>query len=207
MSSRRLDKLDASRQQRLFDCAAQEFAAHGFDGASLNRILETSGMSKSSLYYYFEDKADLFTTLVERSIAILMREIGGLDLDALTTDNYWSTFVDLYGRGIEVTEKNAWLVRFGNMFYQLRSNPKNGSATNRLFQGARGWVEKIITRGQTLGVVRADIPLSLLVDTTMALLESLDRWVVAHWSDLGGEEKARLPDTHIELFRRLLSCQ
>lgn len=205
MSSRRFDKLDADRQQRLFDSAAQEFAAHGYDGASLNRILETSGMSKSSLYYYFEDKADLFTTLVERLLAFLLKEIGGLDPNTLSAETYWNTFEELYRRGIAVTEKNAWLIRFGGMFYQLRGNPKQGSATNRLFQAVRGWVEKLITHGQALGVVRSDLPLLLLVDTTMALLESLDRWVVAHWTDLSDEEKAQMPSVHIGLFRRLLS--
>lgn len=207
MSARRLEKLDADRQQRLFNSAAEEFTAHGFDGASLNRILEQSGISKSSLYYYFEDKADLFTTLVERSIAFLIKEMGGLDPETLTAQTFWSTFEDLYRRGIAVTDKNAWLIRFGGMFYQLRSNPKKGSATNRLFQSVRGWVEIILSRGRVLGVVRSDIPLSLLVDSTLALLESLDRWVVTHWNSLSDDEKARLPETHIDLFRRLLSAQ
>ena len=64
MSPRRLDKLDDERKKRLFESAAEEFADKGYDGASLNRILKQSGMGKSSLYYYFDDKADLFTTLI-----------------------------------------------------------------------------------------------------------------------------------------------
>src|SRR5215469_14575411 len=50
VSRRRFENLDADRQQRLFDSAAEEFGARGYDAASLNRILERSGMSKSSLY-------------------------------------------------------------------------------------------------------------------------------------------------------------
>ena len=202
--SRRLENLDPDRQRRLFDSAAQEFGAHGYDGASLNRILEKSGMSKSSLYYYFDDKADLFTTLIERSLTFLFKEIGGLDPDALTAGTYWSTFEALYRRSIAVVDRNAWLVRFGGMFYQLRGNPKEGSATGRLFRAVRGWVEVIIARGQTLGVVRTDLPRSLLIDCTMALVESLDRWVVTHWTALSEDEKGRMPHDHIQLFRRLL---
>jgi AcrR family transcriptional regulator len=202
---RRLDNLDAERQRRLFDSAAQEFAAHGYDGASLNRILEKSGMSKSSLYYYFDDKADLFTTMIERSLAVLFKEIGVFDADALTAETFWSTFEELYRRGVAILGKNSWLVRFGGMFYRLRNDPKEGSATGRLFEVARQWVSVIITRGQQLGVVRSDLPKSLLIDSTLALLESLDRWVVAHWQDLGDDMKAEMPGKHIELFRRLLS--
>jgi AcrR family transcriptional regulator len=207
MSRRRFENLDTERQRRLFDSAAKEFAAHGYDGASLNRILERSGMSKSSLYYYFDDKADLFTTLIERSLSILFKEIGGFDPTVLTAENFWSTFEDLYRRAIVVVDHNAWLVQFGGMFYRLRANPKEGSATGRLFQAARQWVTMIVERGQALGVVRIDLPQSLLIDATMALIESLDRWVVAHWTELDDDTKQGLPHQHIALFQRLLSTE
>lgn len=204
--SRRLDKLDAERQRRLFESAAEEFAAYGFDGASLNRILEKSGMSKSSLYYYFDDKADLFTTMIERSLSVLFREIGGFDPAALDAETFWSTFEALYRRAIAVVDRNLWLVQFGGMFYRLRSDPRQGSATGRLFLAMKGWVTLIIERGQALGVVRTDLPQSLLIDSTMSLLESLDRWVVAHWSQLEEAEKDAMPQKHIALFRRLLTA-
>jgi hypothetical protein len=37
---------------------------------------------QSSLYYYFDDKADLFTTMIERARGFLLREVGGFDIDA-----------------------------------------------------------------------------------------------------------------------------
>jgi AcrR family transcriptional regulator len=205
--SRRLDKLDAERQKRLFESAAQEFAAHGFDGASLNRILEKSGMSKSSLYYYFDDKADLFTTMIERSMTVLIKEIGGFDPEALDAETFWSTFEELYRRAIAVVDRHAWLVQFGGMFYRLRNDPRQGSATGRLFQVVRKWVTLIIERGQALGVVRTDLPQSLLIDSMMSLLESLDRWVVTHWNQLEQTEKDAMPQKHIALFRNLISPQ
>lgn len=204
--SRRLDKLDLDRQKRLFESAAAEFAANGFDGASLNRILEKSGMSKSSLYYYFDDKADLFTTMVEKTVAVLFKEIFDLDPDRLEAATFWSTFEGIYRRAIDVCDRNAWLVRFGGMFYRLRSDPRQGSATGRLFQVARAWVARLVERGQALEVVRADLPQSLLIDATMSLLESLDRWVVAHWAELDAAQKDAIPKEHIALLRRLLAA-
>ena len=65
MVHERFDNLDAEKQERLFEAAADEFASHGFDGASLNRIIDRAGMSKGSLYYYFNDKNDLFATVIE----------------------------------------------------------------------------------------------------------------------------------------------
>ncbi len=203
--SRKLENLDPERQRLLFDSAAREFAAHGFDGASLNRILEHSGMSKSSLYYYFNDKADLFTTMIERALAALFREIGRLDPQALTARTFWSTFEDRYAKSLAVIEQNAWLVRFGGMFYQLRGSPGTGASTGRLFQAARQWIEQVVTRGQALGVVRQDLPQTLLIDATLAQVEVLDRWVVAHWVTLSPAERAGLPRMHVGLFRDLLA--
>jgi hypothetical protein len=57
------------------------------------------------------------------------------------------------------------------------------------------------------GEVRTDLPQSLLIDSTMSLLESLDRWVVSHWSELAADEKEDMPRKHIMLFRRLLSAE
>jgi AcrR family transcriptional regulator len=205
MSRNRLENLDPERQRVLFEAAAEEFTAKGFDAASLNRILERTGMSKSSLYYYFDDKADLFVTLVERSMAILFKHLGHFDPEELTAETYWSDFERRYGKGIAFISGNGWLVQFGAMFYGLRGDPKRGAATGRLFQAARHWVGIIIRKGQALGVVRTDLPESLLIDSAMGLLESLDRWVVAHWEDLTPAEREALPAAHIGLFRDLLS--
>ena len=205
MGRNRLENLDPERQRVLFEAASEEFAAKGFDGASLNRILERTGMSKSSLYYYFDDKADLFVTLVERSLAILFKHIGQFDPEELTAENFWGDFERRYGKAVAFVSGNGWLVRFGAMFYALRGDPGCGAPTGRLFQAARHWVGIILRRGQALGVVRGDLPESLLVDSAMGLCESLDRWVVAHWDELTPAERAALPEEHIGLFRDLLA--
>ena len=156
MSRNRFENLAPEKQRVLFEAAAEEFAAKGFDGASLNRILERSGMSKSSLYYYFDDKADLFVTLVERSMAILFKHVGHFDPEALTAETFWSDFEQRYGKVIAFVGGNGWLVQFGAMFYGLRGDPKRGAAAGRLFQAARNWVGIIIRKGQALGVVRTE---------------------------------------------------
>lgn len=205
MSPRRLDNLDPERQRVLFEATAEEFSAHGFEAASLNRILEKSGLSKSSLYYYFDDKADLFATLVERSLAVLFKQIGALDPETLGETDFWDEIALRYARGTALVSGNGWMVKFGGMFHELRADPRRGSATGRVFGIARHWMGRLITRGQTLGVIRSDLPQTLLIDSSMGLLESLDRWVVANWSDLSASERAALPSLHIGLFKDFLA--
>lgn len=205
MSRRRFENLDTERQQRLFESAAEEFGDHGYEGASLNRIIARSGMSKSSLYYYFDDKADLFSTLIDRSIAFVFREVGGFDPATLTAETYWKALEDVYRRGIGVVNRHGWLVRFGAIFYRLRGDPARKAVTSDSFESTGRWVTSLLARGQDLGVIRRDLPDSLLLESTMALLEVMDRWTVLHWTDLDEAGRLAMCHTQIDMLRRLLA--
>jgi hypothetical protein len=55
--------------------------------------------------------------------------------------------------------------------------------------------------------VRSDLPDSLLIDSAMGLLESLDRWVVSHFNELDEHTRAQMPAVHIAFFRDLLGTR
>ncbi len=205
MSRPRFEKLDPERQERLFESAAEEFGEKGYDAASLNRILERSGMSKSSLYYYFDDKADLFTTVLERALAFLFKEIGGFDPAKLTAETFWSEFVTLYRRAIKFSTKRTWYLKLGRVFYRLHDTAKQGSPTGHMFDAARHWLGTIIARGQVLGVIRNDLPTPLLIGCAMGIGEALDRWAIAYWDKFEEDELLQMAEEHIDLFRRLLA--
>ena len=58
----RYESIDESLKTRILDVSKQEFAALGYEGASYNKIIQKIGISKGSMYYYFENKEDLFVT-------------------------------------------------------------------------------------------------------------------------------------------------
>src|SRR5690349_20161096 len=68
MPTKRFDALEPDRRAHLLDAAAAEFAAHGYEAASMSRILARAGTSKGAIYYYFEDKADLYATVVRDAV-------------------------------------------------------------------------------------------------------------------------------------------
>ena len=63
----RFAKLPAAQQQAILRAALDEFAAHGFHDASLNRVIEAAGISKGSMYYYFDGKEDLYAHVAHAS--------------------------------------------------------------------------------------------------------------------------------------------
>lgn len=56
---------DPLKRDQILDGAWRVFMEQGFDTATMNSICKAAGVSKGTLYVYFENKEDLFVALVE----------------------------------------------------------------------------------------------------------------------------------------------
>ncbi|MEO1374212.1 MAG: TetR/AcrR family transcriptional regulator [Cyanobacteria bacterium J06635_10] len=52
--------------EQILQGAMQEFLVHGYAGTSMDRVAASGGVSKATVYSYFQDKEGLFKALVER---------------------------------------------------------------------------------------------------------------------------------------------
>lgn len=78
----RLPRAEVDRRiDRLLDIALEEFALTGFGGTSLDRLVERSGVSKTTIYRRFGSKEGLFTTLLDRSAESVRSGLWALELD------------------------------------------------------------------------------------------------------------------------------
>jgi AcrR family transcriptional regulator len=59
--------LSPEKRAQILSGAAAVFAADGYEGASMARIASVAGVSKGTLYNYFDSKAALFTAYVEET--------------------------------------------------------------------------------------------------------------------------------------------
>jgi AcrR family transcriptional regulator len=57
---------DPAKREQIIDGAKRVFMRMGFDAASMNDITREAGVSKGTIYVYFENKEDLFAAMVER---------------------------------------------------------------------------------------------------------------------------------------------
>ncbi|CAN7464041.1 MULTISPECIES: TetR/AcrR family transcriptional regulator [Ensifer] len=55
---------DPAKRQQILEGARRVFMSQGFDAASMNDITREAGVSKGTLYVYFENKEDLFKALI-----------------------------------------------------------------------------------------------------------------------------------------------
>ncbi|HEY4203154.1 MAG TPA: TetR/AcrR family transcriptional regulator [Devosiaceae bacterium] len=63
---------DPQKREQILDGAKRCFLDLGFEAASMNDITAEAGVSKGTIYVYFENKEDLFTDLIQRERAALM---------------------------------------------------------------------------------------------------------------------------------------
>jgi AcrR family transcriptional regulator len=77
---------DPVKREQILDGAQCVFMQLGYDAASMNDITKAAGVSKGTLYVYFENKEDLFGAIIERQksrVMMLLRQIleAGLPLE------------------------------------------------------------------------------------------------------------------------------
>ena len=80
-------ELDSEKQQRIIDAALTEFAEYGYENGSTNRIVKNCGISKGSLFKYFENKEELYFYLID-TVSAQMAEEMRFDVSRLSRDLY-----------------------------------------------------------------------------------------------------------------------
>ena len=59
-----------STRQRILQTAHREFYRHGFQGGSLNRIIDDAGVTKGALFHHYDGKQALGFAVVENIVAL-----------------------------------------------------------------------------------------------------------------------------------------
>ena len=106
------DKVEAILQG-----AMQEFLAHGFAATSMDKVTAAAGVSKTTVYSYFQDKEKLFIALIERLISTcggVLKQINpeifqGEPGEALT--NLANTFLNQFSENVSDTPEFLDLMR------------------------------------------------------------------------------------------------
>ena len=98
---------DNSKRRQILDGARKVFMNLGFDGASMNEIARSAGVSKGTLYVYFADKSRLFEAIVEAEALEQGQAVFNFD---------------------PAREAEATLREFGQAYIQLLCRPGGGSS-------------------------------------------------------------------------------
>lgn len=203
----RFERLAPEKRERLLEVAAQEFASRGFEQASLNRILDQAQMGKGSAYYYFEDKADLFCTVIEYASERLHLADLSVELATLTAETFWPTFAQLHREPLLRSFEQPWLFRVVNGATQLPPALVGREPLASLTQQITALVRRLIKRGQDLGVIRTDLPDDLLFAWMFALDQASDQWLMNHWEQIDRQACVTVSDHTVAAMQSALASR
>ena len=199
----RWEKLDDEKKVRILDAAEEAFARSGLAEASYNQIIEAAGVSKGAMYYYFDDKDDLYITVVARAL----EPVAAMSKARFVADDiagFWlcveGMTMDFYNVILGKPERIA-LLRDAVM--NLGREP----LSSRFLEPAMAHTRAIAEQGRALGAIRDDVPTDLLVEILFGVGRSADEWLARNWQLLedGAFNFAKLNEFMIETMRRVAS--
>jgi AcrR family transcriptional regulator len=200
----RFDKLPAEKRERILEAAAKEFTAHGYDGASLNRILDEAGISKGAAYYYFDDKADLYATAVRHYSQELLASTA-FDPTRLTAENFWDELADLYRQQFTIYAERPWVFGIAKAGGSLSAETLSQGPLAEVWEQAQLLLVGLLEHGRELGAIRDDMPDELLLSLLIAVDDAHDRWLYAHWPELSPADLEQAALRISDTLRRLLA--
>ncbi len=207
----RFTQLPEHKRRRILDAAAAEFAQHGFAAASYNRIIRSAGVSKGAMYYYFDDKEDLFLATVDDALARGQLAFGSLDavLGAREPVAFWAAISELSARAWSIFQRDPVLLGLGKALLASSERGPASAAYSDLVEGFRGAIDELIAAGVRIGAIRDDLDLGLLSAAMLGMGEAIDRYLLARMETMRPDdlsefsELAALPQRLVDLFVRV----
>ena len=145
------------RPREICAAALLVFAKKGFAAARLEEIARRAGVSKGTLYLYFEDKADLFRAVVQATVAPNIEKIRLMVDDdrsfAETVRLFLPRFAEIAGTGLPVGAVAKMVIGESRNFPELAK-----VWHDHVVSKAIGMIAGRIERAQAAGEVRPGDP-------------------------------------------------
>jgi AcrR family transcriptional regulator len=202
MPTKRYDNLDPAMQRRLLDAAQAEFTEHGYEAASLNRIIATAGMSKGSLYYYFENKADLYGTLTEDIGARLNARIFADGLPE-PDGSFWEFLEVATHRKLQFLLEHPHLARLFGDVLRLSKQPSVPEPIRAIMARNLEQTCQFISQAQATGDIRTDVSCAFLAGLWQAIGDAVTDEILDQVAKGNEVAVGRLAELSADLLRRV----
>lgn len=160
------DHLEARRRQ-ILDGSRACFARYGYEGATVRRLEEATGLSRGAIFHHFRDKESLFLALADedaRKMAAVVAQQGLVqvmrDLLAQRTDQAAEHPTDWLGTRLEVSRK-------------LRTDPEFRARWAERSQQLTVATRERLQRQRDAGSLRDDVDIEMLTAFLELVLEGL----------------------------------
>jgi len=145
-------QLDARRREILAG-ARTCFARHGYEGATVRRLEEETGLSRGAIFHHFRDKESLFLAVAEDDAAAMVATVAEHGLVQVMRD--------LLARAAE-PDSAGWLGTQLEVSRKLPTDPEFAKRWAARSEAIAAATRDRLHRQHGAGVLRADVPVDVL---------------------------------------------
>ena len=187
--------ISEEKRNRIYDAAAQEFAREGFEKANIKNIADRAGISKGSLYDYFESKEDLYLAVCSHGIAMSRENIDSIMDD---TKDFFHQIRDIFNQGLTFIIKYP---QYAQLYVNISSSGMEQFAdrlTLAVEKHTADYYKVAIRRGIDEGFIRPDLDVDMAAFLINSMYVMMMISIVSRHYRIRLREYLSLPDDQVE---------
>ena len=196
--SQREQAMPSAEHQRdtLLEAATAEFAANGFEATSIQKVASAAGVSKAKVFYYFDNKEELYARVLDRILQPLLAPLESVP-QASSAESFWASLESGLNFAFEFS-RNPYAAALVRDLYRRGGD---SASLLRLLDRARAAICTWLRDGRQLGAVRTDLPVPILAEAVVGALVHVDRWLASH-TDADATAENRLSSASLAALAR-----
>ncbi|GIF12053.1 TetR/AcrR family transcriptional regulator [Actinoplanes teichomyceticus] len=148
------DQLEARRHE-ILTAARGCFARFGYEGATVRRLEEATGMSRGAIFHHYRDKESLFLAVAEDDAATMVETVARNGLVQVMRDL-------LERAGTSDGDTAGWLGTQLEVSHRLRTDPAFAKRWAQRSAAIADATRERLQRQRDAGVLRPDVPVDVL---------------------------------------------
>ncbi len=161
------------RKSQILDAAMVTFSKLGFHKARMSDIAETSGLSKGSLYWYFDSKDSIILNLLEKFFEPELKDFRALLTDKRSAEDRLEIYIERVSNDMQTMLK--WMPLIYDFIALAFRQETVKKAVSRYYQSHLEILVSLIQQGMDSGEFQADnsmeasVAIGSLIEGTMLL--------------------------------------
>jgi len=159
------------RRESITRAAVKLFSTQGYEQSSMDDIVAEAGCSKSLVYWYWKNKADLFSHLIDLCMTPYLDLLNGIlesrDPYLIKLNRLFWDFAELYNNNDRMNK----IVHFGSLHSARQPEENFKEKVNGYYQEVLERLERIFLQGVESGHLRKDTDVSAIAYFLLASVE------------------------------------
>jgi AcrR family transcriptional regulator len=170
-------ELVESRRKAILDAAMALFDRQGYASTTIDEVAAAAGISKGSIYNYFESKQDLFTQLFNQAILQDEADVDALLAGPMSAGRKLCMMLDYWHHGLAVDLKIGRLTL--EFWATAARETRSGALAENLHAAYGRWIGRI---GRIIqeGLDRGEVDRTVIPDDHATLFLGLIHGLVLH---------------------------